>query len=110
MSSPWKCSVDQKQLAPKTMQLAVVMTEESRVISREFGAEVLKGLNPLISHPGTELLAGAVGEGITQAGLGRFSGDGLQPQASAGVQVHGEQRLAAAESSAWGRSGSMPSP
>ena len=32
--SPWKCPVDQKQLAGKTMQLAVVVTEESGVICR----------------------------------------------------------------------------
>ena len=126
MSSPWKCSVDQKQLAPKTMQLAVVVTEESGVICRDFGAdlhliegsglkhrwgedahlhqrihgagaEVFKGPNPLIAHPGAELLGGPVGEGIPQAGLGRFSGDGLQPQASAGIEQHREQRLAAAD-------------
>jgi hypothetical protein len=36
----WKCPVNQKQLAPKTMQLAVVMTEESRVICRDFGADL----------------------------------------------------------------------
>jgi len=83
------------------MQLAVVVTEESRVICRDFGAEVLEGPNPLISHPDTELLAGPVGEGITQAGLGRCIGDGLQPQASAGVEVHREQRL---------EGGSAPSP
>jgi len=40
MSSPWKCSVDQKQLTPKTMQLAVVVTEESGVICRDFGADL----------------------------------------------------------------------
>jgi hypothetical protein len=85
------------------MQLAVFMTEESRVICRDFGAEVLKGPNPLLSHPGTGPLAGPVGEGITEAGLGRCIGDGLQLQASAGVEVHGEQRLAAVESSAWDR-------
>jgi len=114
------------------MQLAVVVTEESGVICRDFGAdlhliegsglkhrwgedthlhqripgagaEVFKGPNPLIAHPGTELLGGPVGEGIPQAGLGRFSGDGLQPQGSAGIEQHREQRLAAAESSAWDR-------
>jgi uncharacterized protein len=31
----WESPVDQKQLAPKTMQLAVVLTEESRVICRD---------------------------------------------------------------------------
>ncbi len=106
MPSHWESPVDQKQLAPKTMQPAVVVTEESRVICREFGAdlhliegsglkhrraedthlheripgagaEVLKGLNPLIAHPGAKLLGGPVGKGIPQAGLGRCSGDGL---------------------------------
>ena len=52
---------------------------------------------PMIAHPGAELLGGPVGEGIPQAGLGRFSGDGLQPQASAGIEQHREQPLAAAD-------------
>ena len=52
---------------------------------------------PMIAHPGTELLAGPVGEGIPQACLGRISGDGLEPQASAGIEQHREQRLAAAD-------------
>ena len=51
----------------------------------------------MIAHPGAELLGGPVGEGIPQAGLGRFSGDGLQPQASAGIEQHREQPLAAAD-------------
>ena len=51
----------------------------------------------MIAHPGAELLAGPVGEGILQVGLGRISGDGLQPQASAGIEQHREQRLAAAD-------------
>ncbi len=50
----------------------------------------------MIAHPFAELLAGPVGEGIPQVGLGRFSGDGLQPQASTGIEQHREQRLAAA--------------
>ena len=51
----------------------------------------------MIAHPGAELLGGPVGEGIPQAGLGRFSDDDLQPQASAGIEQHREQRLAAAD-------------
>jgi hypothetical protein len=91
------------------MQPAVVMTEESRVICRDFGAdlhwiegsglkhcrgedthlnerisaagaEVLKGLNPLISHPGAKLLGGPVGEGITRSGLDRCIGDQSFPE------------------------------
>lgn len=88
MSRHWESPFDQKQLASKTMQLAVVMTEESRVICRDFGADlhliegsglkhfrgedthlhqrihgagavVFKGLNSLIAHPGAELEVGA---------------------------------------------------
>ncbi len=95
------------------MQLAIVMTEKGDVIRSELcgdvhmvegsgmehrwsqdshmdqriagsGAEELEGLDSVISHPRTKL-------------LGRSVGDGLQLQATACIQKHGKQRLAAAD-------------
>ena len=50
------------------------------------GAEIFKGLKALIPHPFTQLLGGAVVNGISQPCLGAFIGHGLQLQAARRIQ------------------------
>ncbi len=109
------------RVARVAMQLAVVVAEKRHLRSGDLrgdphlykvvagsDTEVFKRLDALLAHPFPQLLGGPIGHWIPEHGLGSRIGNGLELQASRGVQLHGKQGLPTVNRHRWRTAQALP--